>query len=155
MLIVGLALLVMQFPSHQKLTGQDLLVVADFTNTTGDAIFDGTLRAALSAQLELSPFLRILDDPEVQRDLQRMGRAPETRITNAVAHDICMREGQKAMIGGAIADLGKAFAITLQAVNCRNGATLAREQVQAKGRGGHPHQARRAVRFSSERPALR
>ena len=134
MLIVGLALLVMQFPSHQKLSDQDILVLADFTNATGDAIFDGTLRAALKAQLELSPFLKILDDPQVQRDLQRMGRAPETRITNAIAHDICMREGQKAMIGGAIADLGKAFAITLQAVNCRNGATLAREQVQAEGR---------------------
>jgi tetratricopeptide (TPR) repeat protein len=134
MLIVGLALLVMQFPSHQKLSDQDVLVLADFTNTTGDAIFDGTLRAALKAQLELSPFLKILDDPHVQRDLQRMGRAPETRITNAIAHDICMRESQKAMIGGAIADLGKAFAITLQAVNCRNGATLAREQVQADGR---------------------
>jgi eukaryotic-like serine/threonine-protein kinase len=134
MLIVGLGLLVMQFPSRQKLSDQDVLVLADFTNTTGDAIFDGTLRAALKAQLEQSPFLKILDDSQVQRDLQRMGRDPDTRITNAMAHDICMREGQKAMIGGVIADLGKVFAITLQAVNCRNGGTLAREQVQAEGR---------------------
>ena len=63
-----------------------------------------------------------------------MGRAPDTRITNVIAHDICVREGQKAMINGAIADLGKTFAITVQAVNCQNGATLAREQVQAEGR---------------------
>ena len=113
---------------------RDVLVVADFTNTTGDPIFDGTLRAALTTQLELSPFLKILDDLQVQRDLKRMGRAPDTRVTNAIAHDICIREGQKAMVGGSIADLGRAFAITLQAVNCRNGATLAREQVQAEGR---------------------
>jgi tetratricopeptide (TPR) repeat protein len=134
MLIVGLALLVMQFPSRQKLSAQDVLVVADFTNTTGDSIFDGTLRAALSTQLELSPFLKMLDDLQIQRDLQGMGRAPDTRITNAIAHDICIREGQKAMVGGSIADLGNAFAITLQAVDCRNGATLAREQVRAEGR---------------------
>ena len=134
MLIVGLALLVMQFPSRQKLSAGDVLVLADFTNTTGDGIFDGTLRAALKAQLDQSPFLKILDESQVQRDLQRMGRAPETRITNAMAHDICMRGGQKAMIGGAIADLGKAFAITIQAVNCKNGGTLAREQVRAEGR---------------------
>ena len=134
MLIVGLALLVMQFPSYQKLSDKDVLVLADFSNATGDAIFDGTLRAALAIQLEQSPFLKIMDDEQVQQDLKLMGRAPDTRITNAIAHDICVREGQKAMINGAIADLGKTFAITVQAVNCQNGATLAREQVQAEGR---------------------
>jgi len=134
MLIGGLALLVMQFPSNQRLSDKDVLVLADFSNATGDTIFDGTLRTALAIQLEQSPFLKILDDDQMQRDLKLMGRAPDTRISNVIAHDICEREGQKVMINGAIADLGKMFLVTVQAVNCQNGATLAREQVQAEGR---------------------
>ena len=134
MLIGGLALLTMEFPRNQRLTDKDVLVLGDFSNTTGDAIFDDTLRTALAIQLEQSPFLKILDDDQMQQDLKLMGRAPGSHITPALAHDICVREGQKAMINGAIADLGKTFAITVQAVNCQSGATLAREQVQAEGR---------------------
>ncbi len=134
MLIGGLALLVMQFPSNQRLSDKDVLVLADFSNATGDRIFDGTLRTALAIQLEQSPFLKIIDDEQMQQDLKLMGRAPDTRISNVIAHDICVREGQKVMINGAIADLGKVFLVTVQAVNCQNGATLAREQVQAEGR---------------------
>ena len=134
MLIVGLVLLVMQFPSHEKLSDKDVLVLGDFSNATGDTIFDGTLRAALAIQLEQSPFLNIVSDQQVRDDLRAMGRAPETRLSNVTAHDICVHGGRKGMINGAIVDRGKAFAITVQAVNCRNGATLAREQVQADGR---------------------
>ena len=134
MLILGLVLLVMQFPSHQKLSDKDVLVLGDFTNSTGDAIFDGTLRAALAIQLEQSPFLNIVSDQQMRDDLKAMGRAPETRLSNVTAHDICVHGGRKGMINGAIVDLGKAFAITIQAVNCRNGATLARDQQQAEGR---------------------
>lgn len=134
MLIAGLGLLVMQFPSHQRLSEKDLLVVADFSNTTGDAIFDYTLRTALTLQLEQSPILKMMDDETVQRDLKLAGRQPNSRITNVVAHDICIREGQKAMITGSIADLGKTFLVTVQATSCKTGTTLAREQVQAEGR---------------------
>ena len=134
MLILGLVLLVMQFPSHEKLSDKDVLVLGDFSNATGDAIFDNTLRAALAIQLEQSPFLNILSDQQVRDELKAMGRAPETRLSNVTAHDICVHGGQKAMINGAIVDRGKTFAITIQAVNCKIGATLAREQVQAEGR---------------------
>jgi eukaryotic-like serine/threonine-protein kinase len=134
MLILGLVLLVMQFPSYQKLSDNDVLVLGDFGNATGDAIFDGTLRAALAIQLEQSPFLKIMNDAQVEQVLKSMSRAPQTRMTNVTAHDICLHEGQRAMISGAIVDLGKTFAITVQAVDCKNGATLAREQVPAVGR---------------------
>ncbi len=134
MLILGLVLLVMQFPSHEKLSDKDVLVLGDFSNATGDAIFDGPLRAALAIQLEQSPFLNIVGDEQMRDDLKAMGRAPETRLSNVTAHDICVHGGQKGMINGAIVDRGKTFAITVQAVNCKNGATLAREQVQAQGR---------------------
>jgi len=134
MLIVGLVLLVVQFPSNNRLTDKDVLVLGDFRNTTGDAIFDGTLRTALGTQLEQSRFLKIMDDRQMQQDLKRMGRAPDARISNAMAHEICAQERQKAMVDGAIADLGKTFAITIQAIDCQTGATLAREQVPAEGR---------------------
>ena len=116
----------------KPLTDQDVLVLADFTNTTGDAAFDGALRQALAFDLEESPFLKIMDDQEVNQTLQLMGRTAGERITNDIAHEVCVREGQKATIGGSIASLGKTYAIALQAVNCQTGATLAREQAEAE-----------------------
>jgi tetratricopeptide (TPR) repeat protein len=114
------------------LSDKDVLVLADFTNTTGDPVFDGTLREALAAQLEQSPFLKILGDEQMRQDLSFMGRSAGERITNQIAREICQREGEKAMIGGSIASLGKTYAITLQATNCRTGEVLAREQVEAE-----------------------
>jgi DNA-binding winged helix-turn-helix (wHTH) protein/tetratricopeptide (TPR) repeat protein len=114
------------------LTEKDTLVLTDFVNETGDPIFDGTLRQGLSIQLEQSPFLRIMGDLPLQRDLRLMNLRPGVRITSQIAHDVCMREGATATIDGAIASLGKSYVITLQAVACEDGATLAREQVQVE-----------------------
>ena len=114
-----------------KLTDKDTIVLADFINTTGDAVFDGTLRQGLAIQLEQSPFLKIMDDQQVQQDLRLMSLAPASHITNQIAHDICVREGAAAMIDGSIESLGKNYVITLKATTCRGGASLAREQIQA------------------------
>jgi eukaryotic-like serine/threonine-protein kinase len=119
------------FHRAPKLTNKDTIVLADFINTTGDAVFDGTLRQGLAIQLEQSPFLKIMDDAEVQQDLRLMSLAPASRITNQIAHDMCVRDGATATIGGSIGSLGKNYVITLQATTCQGGATLAREQVQA------------------------
>jgi tetratricopeptide (TPR) repeat protein len=113
------------------LTDKDTVVLADFTNTTGDTVFDGTLRQGLAIQLEQSPFLKIMDDEEVQQNLRLMSLAPGSHITNQIAHDICVREGAAATIGGSIENLGKNYVVTLQAITCQGGATLAREQIQA------------------------
>jgi tetratricopeptide (TPR) repeat protein/predicted Ser/Thr protein kinase len=119
------------FHRAPKLTDQDTIVLADFINTTGDAVFDGTLRRGLAIQLEQSPFLKIMDDEQVQQDLRLMSVAPASHITNQIAHDICVRDGAAATIDGSIESLGKNYVITLQATACRGGATLAREQIQA------------------------
>jgi tetratricopeptide (TPR) repeat protein len=113
------------------LTDKDTIVLADFVNSTDDAIFDGTLRQGLAIQLEQSPFLKIMDDDQVQRVRRMMSLAPGARITNAIAREICIREGAAATIGGSIASLGKNYVLTLEAVTCQDGATLAREQIQA------------------------
>jgi hypothetical protein len=109
-------------------------VLADFANTTGDSVFDGALRAALAIQLEQSPFLKIMDDRAVRAGLQFMGRSPDERVSSQVAREICERAGDKAMIGGAIASLGTAYAITLESADCHTGETLAREQAQAENK---------------------
>jgi eukaryotic-like serine/threonine-protein kinase len=130
----GLALIVASYLySHRthRLTDQDTVVLADFTNTTGDAVFNGTLRQGLAIQLEQSPFLKIMDDDQVQQDLRLMSVAPASHITNQIAHDICVREGAAAIIGGSIESLGKTYVVALQATTCQGGATLAREQIQA------------------------
>jgi tetratricopeptide (TPR) repeat protein len=118
------------FHRAPRLTDKDTIVLADFVNNTADAIFDGTLRQGLAIQLEQSPFLKIMDDDQVQSVLRLMSLPPGARITNQVAHEICVREGAAATIDGTIASLGKSYVITLQAIACQDGATLAREQIQ-------------------------
>jgi tetratricopeptide (TPR) repeat protein len=119
------------FRPAPRLTAKDTIVLADFVNNTGDPIFDGTLRQGMAIQLEQSPFLKIMDDQQVQGVLRLMSLPPGSRITNPIAHQICVRDGAAATIDGAIASLGTSYVITLQAIACPDGKTLAREQIQA------------------------
>jgi DNA-binding winged helix-turn-helix (wHTH) protein/tetratricopeptide (TPR) repeat protein len=119
------------FHRTSKLADKDTVVVADFTNTTDDPEFDDMLREALAIQIEESPFLKVLDDDRVYQDLQLMGQPRATRVTNDLAREICQRENQKAMISGAIGSIGKSFSVTLQAINCQSGETLALLQAKA------------------------
>jgi serine/threonine protein kinase/tetratricopeptide (TPR) repeat protein len=114
-----------------KLTDKDTIVLADFENKTGDPVFDGTLREGLAIQLEQSPFLKVMDDQQMQGDLRLMSAPPGGRITNAIAHEICVRDGAAATIGGSIASLGKIYVVALEAITCKDGMTLAREQIPA------------------------
>jgi serine/threonine protein kinase/Tfp pilus assembly protein PilF len=131
-LVIGLAVGGWLFFSRgvHALTDKDTIVLADFANTTGDPVFDGTLRQGLAIQLEQSPFLKTMDDDQVQQDLRLMSIAPGSHISNQIAHDICVRDGAAATIDGSIESLGKNYVITLQAITCQGGATLAREQIQ-------------------------
>ena len=116
--------------SGAKLTEKDSVLLADFVNTTGDAVFDGTLKQALAVQLEQSPYLNIVPDSKIRDALRLMGRPGEERITNDVAAEICQRQGIKALLTGSIAGLGNHYVITLAALNGGTGDTLAREQVE-------------------------
>jgi serine/threonine protein kinase/tetratricopeptide (TPR) repeat protein len=118
--------------SHaNKLTEKDSIVLADFTNTTGDAVFDGTLKTALQVSLAQSPFLSLVPESEVQSTLRLMGKPAGTRVTPEIAREICERQGIKAMVHGSIASLGSAFVVSLEAVNGGNGNVIGQEQVQA------------------------
>jgi eukaryotic-like serine/threonine-protein kinase len=131
-IIAALAIARFLYPHRaHALTDTDTIVLADFSNTTGDPVFDGTLRQGLAIQLEQSPFLKIMDDEQVQQNLRLMSLPAGERITNQIAHDICVREGVAATIDGSIKNLGKDYVITLQAITCQGGVTLAREQIQA------------------------
>ena len=117
--------------STPTLTEKDSILVADFVNTTGDPVFDGTLKQALAVQLEQSPYLNIVPDQTVRKALQFMGRAADERVTGSVAREICEREHIKAMLSGSIATLGSQYVVALDATNCATGDSLAREQVTA------------------------
>ncbi len=122
--------------SHRapKLTEQDTLMLADFDNTTGDPVFDDTLKQAISVQLCQSPFLNILSDARIRATLKLMAKPRGTKLTPEVARDLCQRAGAKAYIAGAIASLGRQYVIGLDAVNCTSGDPLAQEQVTAENK---------------------
>jgi tetratricopeptide (TPR) repeat protein len=113
---------------------RDTIVLADFANSTGEAVFDDTLKQALAIQLEQSPFLNVLSDTRVGSTLRLMERSPSAHITPEVAREICLRSGGKALLAGSIAKLGGLYAITLRAANCQSGESLASVQVEADSR---------------------
>ena len=114
------------------LTVRDTIVLSDFTNKTGDAIFDDTLKQGLSVQLEQSPFLALVSDRKVNDALKLMGRQAGDRLTPDVTREVCQRTGSKAMVTGAIAGLGSRYVIGLKAVICDTGDVLAETQEQAE-----------------------
>jgi serine/threonine protein kinase/predicted Zn-dependent protease len=116
------------------LTDKDTILLADFVNTTGDAVFDGTLKQGLAVQLSQSPFLNLFPDTRVQQTLRLMGRSADERITKEIGREICQRQGLKALIAGSITSLGSHYVVTLEGINSQSGEALAREQVEAESK---------------------
>ncbi len=114
-----------------QMTARDTIVLGDFSNSTGDAVFDDTLKTALNVSLRQSPFLNVLSDSEVAKALQLMTRPPSTKLTPEVAREVCQRAGSKAYLAGAIGTLGSEYVLGLKAVNCQSGDTLAEDQKTA------------------------
>ncbi|MGH9775283.1 MAG: protein kinase domain-containing protein [Candidatus Acidiferrales bacterium] len=113
------------------LTERDTIVLADFTNTTGDAVFDEALRQGLSVQLEQSPFLSIISDQQMQQTLKLMGQRPDAKLTPDIARELCQRTGSAAVLDGSIAQIGTQYLLTVKAVNCISGESLASAEAQA------------------------
>ncbi|PYR54104.1 MAG: hypothetical protein DMF95_01450 [Acidobacteria bacterium] len=114
----------------RTLTEQDTILLADFTNTTGEPVFDGTLNVALAVALEQSPFIRIFPDERVREALRLMKRPADGRITRSIAREIAQRERLKALLTGSIGSLGRNYVIAIEAVNSQTGDVMAREQVE-------------------------
>jgi tetratricopeptide (TPR) repeat protein/predicted Ser/Thr protein kinase len=113
---------------------RDTVVVADFTNTTGDAVFDDALKQALTVQLEQTPFLTVLPDQRALSTLRLMQVAPDTPVRGVIARDLCQRAGAKASVEGSIAPLGASYVVTVGVHNCQTGASLAEQQAQASSK---------------------
>ena len=120
--------------SLQSAAANHVVVLADFTNTTGDAVFDSSLRQALSSQLEQSPFLNLLSDQRIAQTLSLMSQPKDPRLTRELAREVCQRTASSATIEGSIASVGNEYAIKLQAVNCHTGQVLADQHVTAAGK---------------------
>jgi DNA-binding winged helix-turn-helix (wHTH) protein/tetratricopeptide (TPR) repeat protein len=130
-LLAATAFLVQQHWRHAVLSGKDTVLIADFSNTTGDAVFDDTLRQGLAVQLEQSPYLSLIPETRIRHTLELMGRSGDARLSGDPAREACARAGGAAVLNGSIAGLGNSYVIGLHAVDCRTGATLDEEQAQA------------------------
>src|ERR1019366_4288289 len=117
-----------------RLTEKDTIVLADFANSTGDSVFDDTLKQALAMQLEQSPFISVLPDNKVNEALRLMGRRSGDRLTQDVAREICVRTGSTALLAGSIASLGNHYVVGVRAVNCQSGDSLGSAEAEADGR---------------------
>jgi len=119
------------FHRAPKLTDKDTIVLADFANSTGDPVFDDTLRQGLAVQLEQSPFLSLISDERIQQMLKLMAKPADARLTPEVSREICERTASAAVLDASIASLGSQYVLTLRAKDCRSGDVLDEEQVQA------------------------
>jgi serine/threonine protein kinase/predicted Zn-dependent protease len=119
------------FHRAPKLTDKDTIVLADFSNSTGDPVFDGSLRQGLSVQLEQSPFLSIVSDERILQTLKLMGQKPDAKLTGQVARDLCQRTSSAAVLEGSIAQIGTQYLLTLKAINCASGQSLASAEAEA------------------------
>jgi tetratricopeptide (TPR) repeat protein/predicted Ser/Thr protein kinase len=131
---LAIAALIFVFVTRRRsaaITEKDAVLLTDFVNTTADPVFDGTLKKAVAVDLGQSPYVNVFPDQKVKQTLQLMGRSPDERITSEVGREICQRDGIKAMLTGSIANVGRQYVITLEAVNAANGEALAQQQVQA------------------------
>ena len=137
-LIIGIGLAIvgrMVFSRKvHALTDKDTIVLADFANATGDPVFDGTLRQGLSVQLEQSPFLSIVPDEKIQQTLGLMGQPVDAKLIPAIAREVCQRTSSAAALDGSIGKIGTQYLLTLKAVNCETGKTLASTEAQASDR---------------------
>jgi tetratricopeptide (TPR) repeat protein len=136
--VVGLVAAVVAFSAYYfysqrapGLTDKDTIILADFTNTTGDPVFDETLRQGLAVQLEQSPFLSVVPEQRIRKALQLMGQPAGAHLTGDIARDVCVRTGSTAVVAGSIASLGRQFVLGLRAENCGTGDVLAQEQLPA------------------------
>jgi len=121
------------YRSHQsnRLTDKDTIVLGDFANSTGDAVFDGTLREGLSVELEQSPFLSLLSKEGVHHTLRMMGQPPNARLTPEIVREICQRTSSAAALDGSIALIGTRYNLILKAIDCASGNLLTSTEAQA------------------------
>jgi eukaryotic-like serine/threonine-protein kinase len=127
--VVGLIAGGFYWRSHRstKLTEKDTVVLADFTNTTGDLVFDGALRQGLSVQLDQSPFLTQLTEAQIQSTLRFMGLGPDVRLTSQIAREVCQRTQSSAVLEGTISQIGSQYLLTLKAVKCSRSSRKGRD----------------------------
>jgi tetratricopeptide (TPR) repeat protein len=122
------------FHRQPVLTDKDTILLADFVNTTGDPVLDGTLKTALAVQLEQSPFLNLFSDERVRETLRYMERSPDERVTKEIAREICERQGIKALLAGSVSNLGSHCVIALEAINAHTGDVIARQLEEAESK---------------------
>ena len=131
LLLIAIMVMILLSTRSAKLTDKDTVVLADFTNSTGDPVFDGALRQGLASQLEQSPFLNLLSDERIAQTLSLMSQPEDSRLTNQLAREVCQRTGSAAVLNGTISQVGTHYLLTLQSINCSNGDSLGSTEAEA------------------------
>ncbi len=129
--VAGISISFRAFAHRKVLTEKDTVVLADFANSTGDPVFDGTLRQGMAVQLGQSPFLSLLSEDRAQQELRLMGQPADARLTPQIAQEVCVRTGSAAVLAGSIARVGSEYVLGLHAKDCQTGAMLSEDQAQA------------------------
>jgi DNA-binding winged helix-turn-helix (wHTH) protein len=132
--VIAFASVVWRMRRPPPLSEADLVLVSDFVNTTGEPVFDGSLKQALTVKLAESPYFNIVPDSQTRNMLSRMGRSPDERVVPPIVREVCQREGAKVVVGGSILNLGSKYVLELDATNCLTGASLARREAEAPNR---------------------
>jgi len=132
--VIAFASVVWRMRRPTALGEADLVLVSDFVNTTGEPVFDGSLKQALTVKLAESPYFNIVPDSQTRNMLSLMGRSPDERVVPPIVREVCQREGAKVVVGGSILNLGNKYVLELDATNCLTGASLARREVEAPNR---------------------
>src|SRR5262249_5024829 len=131
--ILALACAAIFYPRHRQPLGEkDSVVLGDFSNSTGDSVFDGSLREGLAIELEQSPFLNLTSEERIRRTLRLMDQPADAKLTPGVARELCQRIGSAAVLDGSIAQIGSQYLLTLRAINCISGESLASSEAQAR-----------------------
>jgi DNA-binding winged helix-turn-helix (wHTH) protein len=136
LIAAGLYFVHLHRSSAARLSEKDTIVVADFANTTGDPVFDGTLKQALAVELGQSPYLNVASEFKVNDTLRQMGRSTEEPLTRDLAREVCLRMGSRAILAGSIASLGGRYIVGLEALGCASGDTLAQGEAESRSKDG-------------------
>jgi DNA-binding winged helix-turn-helix (wHTH) protein len=118
----------------------DTIVLASVENQTSDPVFDDALNTALRSEMEQTPYLNLLGGDKVQGSLAQLNLPPTTKLTTEVALQICEKTNSKMAISQSISDAGNGYRLRLEALDCKSGATLAKELADVGSRNDVIHE---------------
>jgi serine/threonine protein kinase/tetratricopeptide (TPR) repeat protein len=115
---------------------RDWIVVADFDNRTGDPVFDRSLDTAMTVSIQQSKYVNVWPRTRIQRTLALMRKADAPPFDDAVAREVAVRDGLKAVLVPRINKVGDAYVLTAELVDPASQTIVASGAARASDRNG-------------------